>query len=76
VIRDALTAAVSDLAIVAVAIGIVVLLALIAYGERKYGRQAPELEPEIEYEDIWAGLTPDRDVRRAKARLSRRGGAA
>jgi hypothetical protein len=58
---DALLATLSNLAagllIVALLVG---ALSIIAHGERKYGEQEPEIEPQIEYEDIWEGFPPDK----------------
>jgi hypothetical protein len=65
---DALLASIADLGL---GFAFACILALIAFLIRSESHAAHEGEPEpqIEEEDIWAGLTPDRDRRAAEARF-------
>ncbi len=63
---EALTATVSHLVVGFLIAAILVVIAVLVHGESKAAREERWSEPEIEYEDIWAGLTPDRDLRRAE----------
>lgn len=63
---DALTATIAHLAVGLLFAAILFFIAVLIHSEAKRAREAELAEPEIEMEDIWAGLTPDRDLRRAE----------
>ena len=63
---DALTATIAHLAVGLLFAALLFFIAVLIHGKAKLARETEVLEPEIEEEDIWAGLTPDRDLRRAE----------